>query len=118
MNSSSTGRDWRPSARAKSAMNMNAPLSTPTSSTLVMPCVVGRDLLGQLLDLVADLLLGNHDTLDVGVVPGVLRHRSALSHGLSLPHPLRPDVQPAGCRAVPVWTAGPLRPNGRRGGRP
>ena len=37
MNSTSTGRDCRPSARAKSAMNMNAPLSTPTSSTLSLP---------------------------------------------------------------------------------
>ena len=37
MNSISTGRDCRPSARAKSAMNTKAPLSTPTSSTLSMP---------------------------------------------------------------------------------
>ena len=37
MNSSSAGRDWRPRARTKSAMNMKAPLSTPTSRTLSTP---------------------------------------------------------------------------------
>jgi hypothetical protein len=33
MNSSSTGAPWRPISRAKSAMNMTAPLRTPTRST-------------------------------------------------------------------------------------
>ena len=42
--------------RAKSAMNMTAPLSTPTSRTS-RAGVVGGDLLGQLGDLVLDLLL-------------------------------------------------------------
>ena len=56
MNSSSTGGPWRPSARAKSAMNMTAPLSTQTSSSAVLTVgVVGGDLLGQLVDLLPDL---------------------------------------------------------------
>ena len=46
MKSNSTGRSI---ARARSLMNMNAPLSTPTSSG-ARPCVVGGDLLAELGD--------------------------------------------------------------------
>ena len=80
MNSSSDGRARRPSARAKSAMNMTAPLSTPTSRTTVHGRVVRRDLLRQFLDLVADLLLGDDHAFDVGVVPVALAHAPSLPH--------------------------------------
>ena len=75
MNSSSAGGPWRPSARAKSAMNMTAPLSTHDQQQPVVDVgVVGGDLLGQLVDLLADLLLGDDHVVDVGVVPGAVSH--------------------------------------------
>ena len=85
MNSSSTGRACAAQRPGEVGHEDERALEHADQQHAVVLGVVGRDLLGQLVDLALDLLLGHHDALDVGVVPGTLRPL-LLTHVLSLPH--------------------------------
>ncbi len=87
-------------------MNITAPLRMQTSKTLSTMAVVGGDLARQLLGLLADLLLGHDDALDVRVVP-VLCCVAASTHTYSLPDDPDPDARRVGeLSALGVRTGG------------
>ena len=75
MKSNSTGRSI---ARARSAMNMNAPLRIPTSKRRVRR-VVGGEVLAELADALLELELLDDDAADVRVV-----HAASDQHGSTL----------------------------------
>ena len=75
MKSNSTGRSI---ARARSAMNMNAPLRMPTSSGGLL-VVVGGDLLAELADALLQLVLVDDDPADVRVVHVGLVQRCSMA---------------------------------------